>query len=127
MSGNLHHISLTCRDLLASQLFYQLFGFVADKKYEDETVIILLLKDEDVFIELFHFKRLIQRAAQAKNLQNIGFTHLAFKSRCLSATRHLLEQKGYLCQEDRIARVSNFRYFFTADPDGNLVEIVEEQ
>ncbi|MFS2224911.1 VOC family protein [Pantoea sp. B65] len=126
MSGKLHHISVTCRDIEKSRGFYSLLGFISQKKYEDGQCTILWLGGMAGIIELFNFKTIAPEYCRPKKVTTTGITHIALMTTDLAAIRQCLEQHGYACEQNRTARIGAFDYFFTADPDGNLVEIIEE-
>lgn len=126
MLGFIHHVSITCTNISASQSFYQLLGFVPCKIYEDNKCIIVLLKGQNSCVELFHFKLIAIGNFEAKKLESIGLTHVGIKIDNLELTKETLVNAGYQCNEKKAARMGGFTYFFTSDPDGNLVELIEE-
>ncbi|SHG16628.1 VOC family protein [Vibrio gazogenes] len=132
MSGCLHHVSLTCRDLGKSQRFYGQFGYTTLKSYTDEQVSIVIMTSESgPAIELFCFTLLKYDHPSAShidtmpNIQSIGITHIAIQVDDITATRQQLA-KSSPCTEIKTARLGGFVYFFTHDPDGNQVEIIME-
>lgn len=127
MPGIIHHVSITCTDIAASQSFYQLLGFIPSKIYEDNQCIIVLLKGKNSCVELFNFKLVAIGKFEAKKLESIGLTHIGIETDDLAITNGILTNAGYQCNEYQEARMGGFRYFFTSDPDGNLVEIIEEK
>ncbi|KUI96939.1 VOC family protein [Vibrio sp. MEBiC08052] len=132
MSGCLHHVSLTCRDLDKSQRFYAQFGYTTHKSYTDEQVSIVMMTTEaGSAIELFCFTAGQHTAPQLSdiqsvpNIQTIGITHIAIQVDDIAATRQQLAQFTP-CTEIKPARMGGFVYFFTHDPDGNQIEIIME-
>ncbi|QMV15832.1 VOC family protein [Vibrio spartinae] len=132
MSGCLHHVSLTCRDLNASQRFYEQFGYTTLKSYTDEQVsIVIMTSDFGPAIEIFCFTSReydhspASRIDSMPNIQSIGITHIAIQVDDITATRRQLI-KSAPCTEIRTARLGGFVYFFTHDPDENQIEIIME-
>lgn len=125
MLGSLHHVSLTCRSLQASQRFYQQFGFVEEKRYQDDDVTIVLLKSSSgTRIELFHFREpQSDSAREFMNLKQVGISHIALSVPDLVSCFQLLQATAK-CSPITRARMGGFSYFFTTDPDGNNVEFI---
>lgn len=125
MSGFIHHISITCINLERSENFYKLLGFKPYKEYEDNLCSIVLLKGENGCIELFQFKE-SGSEIQEKTLKSIGLTHIAIRHTNLIEIKESLINFGCRCKKIKNARLGGFSYFFTSDPDDNLIEIIEE-
>lgn len=127
MPGLIHHVSITCTDIAASESFYLLLGFKPIKVYEDNTCKIVLLEGDNSHIELFHFKLANVEKLDAKKIESIGLTHIAIKTKSLEITKETLVNAGHNCQDNKEARMGGFSYFFSSDPDGNLVELIKEK
>lgn len=127
MSGQLHHVSLTVKNIDTSMRFYEQFGYQASTTYQDETVEIRMLKNQGSRIELFHFKVDVQDSSKEPliHLKEIGIRHFALCSDNLDSLYTQLNSTT-TTTEIRHARLGGFRYFFCLDPDNNQVEIIEE-
>ncbi|CAH0542751.1 VOC family protein [Vibrio marisflavi] len=126
MMGKLHHVSLTCDSIEPCISFYQRFGFVEEKRYEDQEIIIVLLNNsQSARVELFEFKDSREQSSERQflELRKKGISHLAIEvvsiEECHSSLSRLQE-----CSSIQQARLGGFRYFFTTDPSGNNVEVL---
>ena len=126
MLGKLHHISITCQSIQPCIEFYSRFGFEEEKRYEDEELIISLLKSaHGGHIELFEFK---VRSAHRQEREFLdigkrGISHLALEVEDLNECyAELCKQQQ--CSPIKKARLGGFQYFFTTDPSDNNVEII---
>lgn len=130
MSASLHHVSITCQSLTTSLAFYQQFGFEIEKQYQDDKVQIVLLSNQtSARIELFQFHHSplteYKEEICLPHIQRRGITHFAICVSDIETTKQQLSGTGK-CSEISLARLGGFRYFFTLDPDGNQLEIIEE-
>lgn len=128
MHGHIHHISITCRNINDTLTFYNSLGFRKKKSYSDDECVIYHLVDRSGFIiEVFHYIKnhyLNKKKTLLTEMQ--GITHFSFIVRDINEILHTLEKQGIECGSVINARIDSYRYFFTYDPDGNAIEIIEE-
>ena len=132
MPIQLHHVSITCRDLEKCRKFYQAIGFKESRFYEDNETTIVLMGSNNTYIELFSFLggkykgQTIETPLNIPSIQEQGLTHLALKVDDLTGIRETL-LPHYKCTEIKQARLGQFSYFFTLDPECNQIEFIQEQ
>ena len=131
MSVRLHHISLTCKSLVLCRVFYEDLGFVIHRHYQDDEVNIILMRSKGAYLELFEFATTtegnrIKAEDRLPNVKKIGITHFALQVDNLKKTRNKLKNK-HRCSKITKARLDDFSYFFTTDPEGNQIEIIGDE
>ncbi len=132
MPDTFHHVSITCSDIDRSADFYRLIGFnKVEAEFQDQTCHIKLLTNGSFRVELFQF----QAAADTSEidpigdfafLRRVGLTHFAINTNSLERMQKHLSNRNIQCSDCTSARLGNFRYFFTSDPDGNKIEFIAE-
>ncbi|HII2982138.1 TPA: VOC family protein, partial [Yersinia enterocolitica] len=98
------------------------------KNYRDDECIILHLSDSNGFIIEFFYYIKNNHVNEKKHFSTEihGITHFAFIVSNINEVLHTLQNKGFECGKITVARIDSYRYFFTYDPDGNAIEIIEE-
>ena len=130
MSIQLHHVSITCRNLEQCCRFYEKIGFDKYRSYQDDGVTILLMRGNHTYIELFNFSKEDQKDITINNSQTLpelkktGISHFALQVSDLKKTREKLSP-NYQCSEIQKARLGLFSYFFALDPECNQVEFIQ--
>ncbi len=132
MDFAVHHVALSVSDIRKSERFYECFGFRKAAEYisENESLHILHLKKDSFIIELFSFRDYIpsERYPLWKDLKILGYRHIAFKVEDIYTAKEKLIKKGLISPNAEIKKGrTGILYFFLTDPDGNLVEIVEDK
>jgi glyoxylase I family protein len=128
-----HHWALSVRDIDESAAFYSIFGFKLVLRWvaQDRSLTIAHLSRNDNFIlELFEYQSNKgidpNRPAVGNDLECLGVKHIAFKVASLPDVAAEFEEMQ--CGE--MTEIQHGRtgidYFFVADPDGNWVEIVQD-
>ena len=123
----IHHIAILTDDYLTSKRFYtEILGFeVIEETYRagrDSYKLDLAVAGR-YQIELFSFPDYRERASypEAK-----GLRHLAFSVPDVAAARAELLQKGVDVQEVRVDALTNKKFVFFTDPNGQPLELYEE-
>ena len=110
MPVQLHHVSITCRSIERCYQFYRKIGFKKHRFYEDDDVIIMLMRSQNTYIELFSFsdeKQKSQTIETPPNLPSIkdqGITHMALKVDDLTEIRETL-LPNHKCSEIKRKRL----------------------
>ncbi|HEN3611027.1 MULTISPECIES: VOC family protein [Yersinia] len=127
MSGYIHHISITCSNINNTLAFYANLGFHKTKVYRDDECIIQHLSDRNGFIiEVFYYINSHHLNKERPfSTERLGITHFAFIVCNINESLHALKKQSIECGNIMTARVDSYRYFFTYDPDGNAIEIIE--
>ncbi len=128
---NVNHIAISVTNMERSIEFYKKFGFKDFKswKAEDESIKITMLKLNEVVLEIFNYKDYIKLPETAKttatDLPVIGTKHFALGVENIQeAKKFVLENKICESVDIKAGRLGK-EYFFINDPDGILVEIIE--
>lgn len=128
-----HHVTLSVRDIDKSAQFYSIFGFKLVLRWiaSDGSLIIAHFAREDgLLMEMFQYAENAEEPRLepevGNNLGRLGVKHIAFMASDVRAARAelLAVECGELTQI-KLGR-TGVEYFFVADPDGNWVEIVED-
>lgn len=125
-----HHTAISVTDMKRSVNFYKQFGFTVFHEYSDDAVRITHLKLHDFIMEIFcysDFKSLPETAqSNHTDLPIVGTKHFALQV-------NDIDQAKDFCIKNKIELVSDIKkwrteitYFFFKDPDGILVEIVQD-
>jgi glyoxylase I family protein len=128
-----HHCALSVRDIDQSEAFYSMFGFKLVLRWaapDDSLTIVHLTRDDGFILELFEYESNRETGpvnlAIGNDLERLGVKHIAFKVDDLSSAAEEFERMNYrqmtAIQDGR----TGIRYFFVADPDGNWVEIAQD-
>jgi len=128
-----HHVALSVGDVERSTDFYKLFGFEERASWTSDdgslTVTHLVLDDRAV-LELFCYResRPLPKVHgdNATDLPIIGTKHFALHASDLEQAQAELAQAGVRIASDIVAGRTGVRYFFVKDPDGILVEVVDD-
>lgn len=131
MNFNINHVTISVKNIERSTEFYKKFGFTEYKNYSDESVQIKTLKLENMVLEIFCYKEFEQMPEHAKDLgldlKTIGTKHFGLGVKSVEEAKEFLLSNSIIQNEIEIhsGRLGK-DYFFIKDPDGILVEIIEE-
>lgn len=128
---NVVHVAISVSNIGRSIDFYKRFGFKEFKSWdaEDESIKIRMLKLNDFILEIFCYKNYIELPetanSTATDLPVLGTKHFALGvSNIEKAKRWVLENKIADEVTINVGRLGK-PYFFIKDPDGIIVEIIE--
>jgi len=132
MKLSFHHVALSVSNLRKSCEFYQKLGFSTAMSWSSPNgdMQIERLKLGTVSLELFCFKEAQASPESSRQLSTdlprIGCKHFALKCENLNETIQELQQKGFQNIPEITTGKTGVRYVFIKDPDGILLEILEE-
>ncbi len=127
MEPTLQHLALNCRDLSAQEDFYSRhFGFERARVFNRGE------PEEFVMLRLGGFRMELFQSSEATpedraGPRPVGFKHLCFEVEDVKRKRDELEEAGANpgpvidCSED----VPGLKVCFLADPEGNVLELME--
>lgn len=131
---SIHHTALSVTNRAASVGFYEKLGFrqVHLWEAEDRSLSITHLRLGDFVLELFCYKNFTPAPntihATSTDLPVIGTKHIGLRAGSIEAARDDLVGKGIIDKGITINQGrTGPRYFFIEDPDGILVEIIEDE
>ncbi|MBR2954386.1 MAG: VOC family protein [Clostridia bacterium] len=127
------HVALSVIDIRETIEFYKKFGFKVIKEWEatDHSIQIVHLKLNNVVLELFCYKKHIDIPNHSKKLSSdlpvIGTKHFALGVKSIDIAHKDLIKKGIIPSDLDITlgRLGK-QYFFITDPNGILIEIIED-
>lgn len=128
---NINHVAISVTDVDRSIEFYKKFGFQDFKswKAEDDSIKINMLKLNNTVLEIFCYKQYTDLPETAKitatDLPILGTKHFALGVDSIEKAKEFVMQNN-ICEniDIKIGRLGK-QYFFISDPDGILVEIIE--
>jgi glyoxylase I family protein len=127
-----HHTALSVSDMAASVGFYSGFGFstVFAWAAPDGGLRITHMRLGHYLLELFCFESPRPLPATAASLESslpeIGVKHMALKVNDLEEAKRFVERESIAREVQVHTGRTGVRYFFVKDPDGILLEIVED-
>jgi len=128
---NFNHVTISVENLKNTLEFYDKFGFKIYKEYHDENVDILHLKLDNMILEIFHYDEIEELPEHSKNLnidlKTIGNKHFGLGVDNILEAKKFVEDNNLndtkiVINEGRLGKP----YFFIKDPNGILMEIIED-
>ncbi len=129
MEFNIHHIAISVSNIQKAIEFYSLFGFKEVASYKDENLEIKHLYLNGFILEVFSFKDYKKREILNlwEDLKILGVKHFALKVNDIEKARDFFIEKGIISEDTKINKGrTGILYFFIKDPDGNFVEIIQD-
>lgn len=131
---SIHHTALSVANRDASIAFYEKLGFKQVHVWtaEDNSLSITHLRLGDFILELFCYRNFTPASdtihTTATDLPIIGTKHIGLRVDSIETARDDLAGNGIINIDTAINQGrTGPRYFFVEDPDGILVEIVEDK
>ena len=127
-----HHIAISVSNLEKTEQFYWFFGFkkVFYWNLDDDSLEISHLKLGNFILEVFCFRKYKKLPENSKNLETdlpeIWVKHFGLKVNDIEQIRDLLLKKWFADSLEIAKWRTGIKYFFIKDPDGMLLEIVED-
>lgn len=121
-----HHVSINTLSLEAAIEFYKLLGFIESYRYSDDAVTIVHLLGRGGLLELFCYAEstlLHFPVCDVPHSKRVGLDHFSLQVDDIHAAYN--DFKEFAVGEVSRGR-TGIDYFFITDPDGNLIEIVND-
>jgi glyoxylase I family protein len=129
-----HHVGISVSDLTQSIAFYNLIGFkkVGNWKLEDNSLEVVDLQIGETLLELFCYSASKPLPEHSKDLEHDlpvqGTKHFGLKVASIREARQDVIAKDISIVYEQTSEDPNWAsYFFIKDPDGILVEIIEDK
>jgi len=126
------HVAISVSDLDKSIKFYEdMFDLKCKKRFRIPSLNAeaCFLNRENFTLELFEFPNAEPlpdyRKTLVSDLRTIGVKHFALKVNDIEATFMALKEKEIELATQITLGGSGLRYFFVKDPDGILIEVIE--
>lgn len=128
---NFNHVTISVNNLEDTLNFYKLFGFEKYKEYHDDSVDIIMLKLGNMILEIFYYMDNNKLPEHSKNLgtdlKTIGNKHFGIGVKDINEAKKFIEENKLndskiIITKGRLGKP----YFFIKDPNGILMEIIEE-
>ncbi|MEE4025769.1 VOC family protein [Gordonia sp. PKS22-38] len=133
MKFSLHHVALSVSSIERSTQFYAQFGFNEALRYDapDGSMSVSHLRLDGLILELFSFATPSPLPDAARELSTdlpeIGVKHFGLQVDSVADTLHDFIHRGLCPASTTITDGrTGVRYFFIADPDGILVEFLQD-
>jgi len=129
---SLHHIALSVSDLDASVAFYSSLDFKPVYRWhaDDGALMIVHLKLGDFLLELFCFENPSAAPDSSKELASdlprIGIKHFGLRVADIHTALAQLQAQGLADGVQVLHGRTGIVYLFIKDPDGILLEIVQD-
>lgn len=128
---NFNHVTISADNLENTLEFYKKFGFKIYKEYHDKNVNIIMLKLKNMILEVFHYQEKEELPEHSKDLgtdlRTIGNKHFGLGVKDIMKAKKFVEENGLNEKEVTINKGRLGKpYFFIKDPNGILMEIIEE-
>lgn len=128
---NFNHVTISVDKLEESLEFYKKFGFVIYKEYHDDNVDIVMMKLSSMILEISYYEEYEKLPEHSKNLgidlKTIGNKHFGLGVSDINDAKKFIEEHHL---SDSEITITNGRlgkpYFLIKDPNGILMEIIEE-
>lgn len=126
-----NHVTLSVKNLEKSLEFYKKFGFEIAKEYHNDLVDIVHLRLNNVILEIFHYTDNLNLPDHSKDLgvdlKTIGNKHFGLGVADIQQAKNFIESNKICSDKIKIVQGRLGKpYFFIKDPDGILMEIIEE-
>jgi glyoxylase I family protein len=123
------HIALNCQDPFSLERFYtKYFGFKRARVYAPGPDQVVMIKSENLYLELFKSTGPSPRGLPEKDgFTETGYRHLAFKVDDLDAALAELSDavEPRLGPIDMSQFIPGMRTAWVADPEGNIIELAQ--
>ena len=125
-----NHVTISVENLKDTLEFYYKFGFEKYKEYHDENVDIIHLKLNNMILEIFNYQDKDGLPEHSKNLnidlKTIGNKHFGLGVNDIIKAKKFVEDNNLndteiIINKGRLGK----SYFFIKDPNGILMEIIE--
>jgi glyoxylase I family protein len=127
-----HHVTISSKDADLSIEFYERLGFrtVLQWSSPDNEFRIIHLKLGGVLLEIFNYSNWQEAPATTKSLDTdlprLGIKHFGLKVADIKKARDDLINAGIAKNPGITEGRTGIKYFFINDPDGNWLEIVQD-
>jgi glyoxylase I family protein len=130
-----HHVAFSVRDVDRSLEFYRYLGFNMCAKWtsaDGSLSIAHSKRDGSGFLLEFFCYANNSRSSRLEtstgnDLEALGLKHVGFTVTDLASVREAMVRDGIEVMTDLIHGRTLIDYFFTRDPDGNWVEVLQEE
>ena len=127
-----HHITISSRDMDISVKFYKRLGFktVLQWSSANKELRIVHMKLDAILLEIFSYSNWQEAPATTKSLYTdlprVGIKHFGLRVADIKKARDHLISAGIAKNPEITEGRTGIKYFFVNDPDGNWVEIVQD-
>jgi glyoxylase I family protein len=133
MDFTIHHVAISVINMPESIAFYEQFGFMVMAHWKDPNgeLEIAHLKLGANYLEIFWYRDQVPApetaGSLATDLPRVGVKHFALGVHSVHEAKNFVENRGIASNVEVLQGRTGVTYFFIKDPNGILVEFLEDK